>query len=430
MNIPYLMKYISRHLHTAVRRYTAEGAAAESCCARPTFKDLFRDEELFRAFRKLPASSAGDIPLIFSADGRFIYVMVRSAGGHILIGPVTFTAPIRFLHALDSRDIMGEDSAHPCMEQDTCRADRAYSRPDYRQWASSVSVCEFDSFTEDILLVCNLLSEKEITAKELLMANCAGIKNEMDIQRAFSRIVFENREYGRTHNPYDQELREFTAVEKGDIARLEESLAEDYTGEIGRLAEHPLRHAKNLAIVVITLASRAAMRGGVVPEAAYSLSDSYIQRVEKCRDVPSVFHLFHAAEYEYTNMVKEGNEKKEGLFDKEHNPHINKCKDYIFSHLHGKITVKEIADALGLNAAYLSELFHECEKMTLTDYIRAEKIKLARNLLTYSRYSYSEISSYLGFSSQSHLGKYFKAATGMTMGQYRSAYGVKAFESG
>ena len=263
----------------------------------------------------------------------------------------------------------------------------------------------------------------------LLMENCIDARTDEKLQESYSKLVFENREYGKIHNPYDQELREFSSIENGNLDQLKRSIDEDYTGEIGLLADQPLRNAKNRAIVVVTLASRAAMRGGVVPEAAYSLSDSYIQKIEKCRDIPAVFHLFYAAEYEYARMVKELNDQKEGILAKDKNPHISKCKDYIFSHLHGKLSVQDIADALGLNAGYLSELFHACEKITLSEYIRREKINLAKNLLIYSRYSYSEISTYLGFSSQSHLGKYFKASTGMTMRQYRSVYGVKEFDT-
>lgn len=44
-------------------------------------------------------------------------------------------------------------------------------------------------------------------------------------------------------------------------------------------------------------------------------------------------------------------------------------------------------------------------------------------LLAYSPYSYIEIATYLGFSSQSHLGKVFKKYTGMTLRQYRGKYG-------
>jgi len=49
-------------------------------------------------------------------------------------------------------------------------------------------------------------------------------------------------------------------------------------------------------------------------------------------------------------------------------------------------------------------------------------------MLVYSRYSYSAIANYLGFSSQSYLGAKFKKATGLTLHQYREKYGVKEFD--
>ena len=165
-------------------------------------------------------------------------------------------------------------------------------------------------------------------------------------------------------------------------------------------------------------------------ELRQSFSELVFENREKGKDIPSVFHLFHTAEYEYAQMVKELKKRREGIPVSDRNPHIDKCKNYIFSHLHGRISVRGIADAIGLNAGYLSELFHECENVTLTEYIRREKISLAKNLLTYSEYTCSEIATYLGFSSQSHLGKYFRDATGMTMRQYRTACGVRTFESG
>ena len=80
-----------------------------------------------------------------------------------------------------------------------------------------------------------------------------------------------------------------------------------------------------------------------------------------------------------------------------------------------------------LNANYLSEIFRQHEGLTITDFILREKVGLTKNLLSYSPYSYSEIAAYLGFSSQSHLGKTFKKHTGMTLKQYRDQYGVREF---
>ena len=412
VNYHYLMKHISYHLHTIVRQYIPDSGLTECYCARVSFSDVFRADEIFDIFSHIQDSfenASGTLynppsPVILSVNDRFVYTIIPAADRCFIVGPVRLSAPVSFRHTYSITAVSP-------------------------QWTDSVPVCEFDSLTDDILLTYNLCHKEELSQETLLMENCIDTRTDEKLQESFSKLVFENREYGKIHNPYDQELREFSSIESGDLEQLKRSLDEDYTGEVGLLADQPLRNAKNRAIVVVTLASRAAMRGGVVPEAAYSLSDSYIQKIEKCRDIPAVFHLFYAAEYEYARMVKELNEQKEGILVKDKNPHINKCKDYIFSHLHGKLSVQDIADALGLNAGYLSELFHACEKITLTEYIRREKINLAKNLLIYSRYSYSEISTYLGFSSQSHLGKYFKAATGMTMRQYRSVYGVKEFDT-
>ena len=56
-----------------------------------------------------------------------------------------------------------------------------------------------------------------------------------------------------------------------------------------------------------------------------------------------------------------------------------------------------------------------------------EKIKLAKNMLTYSSYSYIRIATYLGFCSQSHLGQEFKKSTGMSLKEYRDAYAREEF---
>lgn len=159
--------------------------------------------------------------------------------------------------------------------------------------------CEFSDLTKDILLTYNLCHSDIIDENALLMSNCINLDAEKEIRKYYSELIFENREYGKTHNPYDQEIREFTSIENGDLEQLKRSHEEDYPGEIGTLAKDPLRHTKNLAIVNITLASRAAIRGGLLSEISFSLSDSYIQKIEACEDIPTIIHLFRTAEYHY-----------------------------------------------------------------------------------------------------------------------------------
>lgn len=249
-----------------------------------------------------------------------------------------------------------------------------------------------------------------------------------DVQERFSSLMFSNRENGVIHNPYDEEQREMDAIEQGDIGRLEESIGEDYPGKVGTLARDPVRHAKNLAIVVITLASRAAIRGGIDPETAFSLSDSYIQNAEEMHTAESLDHLMRHAEHQYAQMVRDTKERAAQRLSSGtgmHNPHADECRTYIVSHLHDKLTAGGIADALGMNANYLSELFSRQEHMTISEFILEERIRVAKDLLVYSGYSCGDIAEYLCFSSQSHFGDRFRKATGMTPNEFRAKFGRK-----
>lgn len=218
------------------------------------------------------------------------------------------------------------------------------------------------------------------------------------------------------------------SIRTGNPEQLKISWEEDYIGELGVLADNPLRNNQNLGIVLVTLASRAAIEGGIMPETAFSLNDSYIRKLEKAHTPETAYQLARQAEYQYALLVKEEREKKAGANQvSAADSRISQCKDYIFAHLHGKITTAEIAKALYLNPNYLSGLFKKVEGITIGQYILLEKIKLVKNMLIYSHYSYIEIANYLGFCSQSHLGEKFKKITGLTLHQYREKYGVKGF---
>ena len=339
-------------------------------------------------------------PSLLSVNQRLIYAFVPIQDGSFIIGPVRFPSTVNLKYTF---------------ENESWNYD----------WVDTVPFCEFAIFINDILLVYNLCHSEVIQKTDLLISNCIDMKTEKEVKKYYSELVFENRESGKIHNPYDQEVRDFSSIEKGNLEQLKRSVEEDYTGELGTLSKNPIRNMKNLAIVVITLASRAAIRGGLLPEISFSLSDSYIQKLEECNDIPTILHIARTSEFHYAQMVHDINIQRAGMLQKDSNPHINKCKDYIFSHLHGKIFVQEIADELCLNANYLSELFKKCEHITITEFIQKEKISLAKNLLIYSQYSYIEIATYLGYTSQSHLGKYFKKETGMTLRKFRETYGTK-----
>ena len=98
------------------------------------------------------------------------------------------------------------------------------------------------------------------------------------------------------------------------------------------------------------------------------------------------------------------------------------CIDYIYSHIHNRITVKELAEHLNFSESYLSKLFHKEMGLPISQYILNLKIEKAKNLLQYSEYSIIDISNYLSFSSQSHFIQVFQKYTGLTPHKYRTKH--------
>lgn len=281
--------------------------------------------------------------------------------------------------------------------------------------------CSLDAFVSGCLLLYWYLTGKEMTVCELWDRNRENYEKVRMIRKRISEDMFYRQENFGRHNPGEQELRELESIKNGDREALRDSISETYEGAIGILAKEPLRHYKNVAIGNITLASRAAIQGGVSVENSYSMADSMIQQVEEINNIPEVEAFKRECQYLYAEAVK--NEKERGISDAEKNPLVGKVKDYIFSHLHDKIKVADIAEELGVNPNYLTSVFNKDENISIKKYILQEKIRRSQNLLKYSDYNIQEIGFYLGFSSQSHFTRKFQEIAGMTPNEYRRKYG-------
>ncbi len=393
-----LLQYLSKKLHTHAYKFSIDGEIIFSCCKVLSFQDSYIKNKDFLTFllKALPQKA----PCLKSIHKKDIYCVVPDQNALYVVGPVSFASSVYLICDYDDLTLKEEIEKY-------------------------VPQIDLPAYLEDMIFLNHMITGVELTVEQIIQNNCLNPEHEEKVQKNFNDILFENHENNIHHNPYDQELREFGSIENGDLVQLEKSMQEDYDGSLGTLAKDPLRNLKNLGIVLVTLASRAAIRGGLSPEISFSLSDSYIQQIEECRDIAQITPLAHKAEFQYAGMVHEIKEQQKGVSKKQKNPRINKCKDFIFSHLHDRITLEDLAAEADCNPNYLSQLFKECEGISISGYILQEKINRAKNLLIYSDYSYIEIATYLGFSSQSHLGTHFKKQTGYTLRQYRETYGRK-----
>lgn len=66
-----------------------------------------------------------------------------------------------------------------------------------------------------------------------------------------------------------------------------------------------------------------------------------------------------------------------------------------------------------MNPSYLSTLFKKEVGMSISEYVQSAKVNEAKNLLSYTSYSMSDIASLLNFYDQSHFIRVFKNIQGL-----------------
>lgn len=98
---------------------------------------------------------------------------------------------------------------------------------------------------------------------------------------------------------------------------------------------------------------------------------------------------------------------------------IEMVKTYIKEHLTAEITREDVAASVHLNPAYLSRFFKKETGETLTDFITFERMKMAKDLLTGTEATISQIAVSLGYTHFSHFSKMFKRTYGMTPHEFR-----------
>ena len=393
MNAFYL--HIASELGTNISLYAKDGAFLRQYSKRIDLRDPLRERE--DALHFLLSEDASEAPILSTVNRTITYALVEDRKQRYLIGPVLTDPSVGIQRDLTIQDLP-------------------------EGFSSILNPVPTHTLVSHILLLHNSVNPPGLSTLELFNLRFSSELVESEARQRSTMEMFGRREYGELHNPYDNEFRLLASIENGNLSGLKVCWAEEYSGKLGITAKDPYRSGKNLAIGIVVLASRAAIRGGLHYETAFSLCDAYEIQIEELRDMSKLEALVKNAEYTFAEMVQ--NIRKTGTQsqDEESSPIIEGCKNYIHAHLHGKLTVQEMAGALHVHPNYLSSFFRKREGVSLYQYIINEKIRLAKNLLVYSSYSFLEIAHYLGFSSQSHLGTHFKKATGYTLKDYRDRY--------
>ena len=236
-------------------------------------------------------------------------------------------------------------------------------------------------------------------------------------KNSYKEYVLGHNEEGEPRFNYSDEMLFLKHIKEGNPEAVRQrasrrvELLHEY--RVGKLAKQSLKQNEYMACSAIVLASRAAVEGGIDPLTGYLMSDTYLQRLENCTDVNSIYRIVHEMTVAFAEQVKEHIEQRS------RHSYVEQCRQFIFKHLSKQFTNDEVASELAVSKQYLCRLFADEVGMGIQQYAVYQRIEAAMNMLKFSDASISTVAMYFCFASQSHFGKVFKKHTGLSPKQFR-----------
>lgn len=241
----------------------------------------------------------------------------------------------------------------------------------------------------------------------------------MDLTKEWYRNEFINHEKILSHRAIETEFTFYDAVANGNIEYVNDNIKNNtFTNPdgMGQLSENQIQNLRYHFVITAAMVARYCVHTGMEQEKAYALSDFYIVKMDKAQSIPEIAELHDKMCVDFCNKMNIIRSSQ--ILSKP----IVLCIDYIYSHIHYRITVRELAEYLNLTESYLSKLFHKEMGVSVSSYILDLKIEKSKNLLQYSDYNIVDIANYLSFSSQSHFIQTFQKKTGLTPHKYRTQH--------
>jgi AraC-like DNA-binding protein len=376
--------------------YDQEGKLLGTSCPEEYRQTLDRALHILGAFEKMQAYGSDPkrtMPVIIGSaiDMQWAAVMDQGRTGSVvlLLGPVFYVSP-------DRNRILGALSSF------SDRMDgRGFIRG-FMQALPDLPVLSYAIFSRYAIMVHNTVNEQQLSITDLdrgltdkdVQASPADVRDRSQIYRAEKAMLQMVRE-GNIN--YQGVFQNSAALSPGVPVH----------------GKDPLRQARTSVIVFTSLVCRAAMEGGLSPEVAYSLGDSYIQACEDCRDSGELSALAHAMYHDFIHKVHQLHVSP-GMSHA-----IQKCCDYIEMNLGARIRASDLAALVGYTEYYLTVKFKKETGMSVSSYVRAARVERAKLMLRSGDLSVKEIAEALAFNTPGYFIQNFREVTGLTPAEYR-----------
>lgn len=106
-------------------------------------------------------------------------------------------------------------------------------------------------------------------------------------------------------------------------------------------------------------------------------------------------------------------------------PWLRAARELIIEQFKERVSLFEIAAAVGVNPSYLSRMFRKHYQCTVGEFVRRLRLDYAATRISQSKDSLAEIAASAGFYDQSHFSHAFKMHSGVTPAKFRTAFQKK-----
>jgi len=343
--------------------------------------------------------------LTLPEQGTYGQIRIKNSPMRVLLGPV-FPTPI----TEDTVMTVARRNLTDKKDMDAL-AEFLYSIPN----------CSYNQFVNLTALLNFIINGEMFDIAEQFREESSDVGNKLAV--TYTEDLYKSQDEQVLHGTYQFENMLLSFVRDGETDKLNAfltSTAKTTHLREGKLAEAPLRQAKNLLIGVATMVGKVgAIGGGLGVEETYRLIDLYIQECEKTSSTEEVKVLQYNMLLDFTDRVAQVKAPRNASKE------IYACMQYIQNHTNCQIGIDDVAGFIGKSRTYVTKKFRQETGESITDFIIKSKIRDAKRLLRYSNRSLSEISTHLCFSSQAYFQTVFKKSTGMTPNEYRNVHNEK-----
>lgn len=218
----------------------------------------------------------------------------------------------------------------------------------------------------------------------------------------------------RIEQRYESGLALTEAVKQGNLS-LAYSFAQGFyldRSYVNR-SGNPLRNAQNICLTLNVQLRCAMEECGVHPYRLDAVSDGIGQSIEKLDTPEAAGQLCVQIVRAYCELAME-----------KRYPELNRLARqavvYIKGHLGDNLTVKDTAQALRVNANYLSGVFRRELGMTFIDFLNRQRAEQAAALLRRTNIQIQHIAADVGYNNTSYFTRRFAAVYGCTPKEYRA----------